>query len=137
MKIQEKFVAELFCVLRHCQRVFQIVRQVAADRLDENAQANPVVAVVFEKLQTGRGVRAVLENFSAILGLFQKRQVRPEGKFRSVRRKAPTTKHQAPEKHQAPNTQLPSRSIWSLEVGISLELGCWSLEKFQPPSSKY
>jgi hypothetical protein len=86
--------------------------------------------VIFEKLQTGRGVRAVLENFSAILGLFQKREVRPEGKFRGVRRKAPTSKHQAPEKHQAPNTQLPSRSIWSLEVGISLELGGWSLELF-------
>jgi hypothetical protein len=86
--------------------------------------------VIFEKLQTGRGVRAVLENFSAILGLFQKREVRPEGKFRSAGRKAPTSKHQAPEKHQAPTTKPTPRGIWNLDVGISLELGCWSLELF-------
>jgi hypothetical protein len=41
--------------------------------------------------------------------------------------KAPSTKLQAPKKHQAPNTKRDSEH-WSLEFGISLELGAWILE---------
>jgi hypothetical protein len=41
--------------------------------------------------------------------------------------KATSTKHQAPEKHQAPNSKRDG-GPWSLEFGISLELGAWILE---------
>jgi hypothetical protein len=41
--------------------------------------------------------------------------------------KAPSTKLQAPEKHQAPNSKRDG-GPWSLEFGISLELGAWNLE---------
>jgi hypothetical protein len=41
--------------------------------------------------------------------------------------KAPSTKHQAPEKHQDPNTKR-DREHWSLGFGASLELGAWNLE---------
>jgi hypothetical protein len=42
-----------------------------------------------------------------------------------------STKHQAPEKHQAPNfKQRVARFHWNLVIGASLELGCWSLELF-------
>ena len=71
MKIQQKFVAEFFGGLRFGNRVSQIVRQMRADRLDKNAQTNPIVAVIFENLQTGQRVRAVLENRAAILSLFK------------------------------------------------------------------
>src|ERR1017187_5049825 len=126
MKIKQEFVAELFCVVRHCQRVFQIVRQVATHRLNENAQANPVVAVIFEKLQTGRGVRAVLENFSAILGLFQKREVRPEGKFRGVRRKAPTSREAPSSKHTTAVAKYLELGGWNFSGAWRLELGAFS-----------
>ena len=46
--------------------------------------------------------------------------------------KAPTSKHQAPEKLQASITKRRGGSDWSLVIGISLELGCWRLE-FCPP----
>ena len=85
MKIEQEFVAEFFRVLRHRQRVLQIVRQILADRLNKNAEADPVIAVIFENLQTRQCICAVLENHSAILGLFQKRQVRAEGEIRRAR----------------------------------------------------
>jgi hypothetical protein len=43
--------------------------------------------------------------------------------------KTPNTKHQAPEKHQAPNTKANHRGgfgAWSLELLCFLELGVWS-----------
>jgi hypothetical protein len=40
--------------------------------------------------------------------------------------KTPSTKHQAPEKLQTPNTKA-SRNRWSLEFGAFLELGVWCL----------
>src|ERR1039457_6011376 len=43
-------------------------------------------------------------------------------------KKAPTSKLQAPEKHQYPSTNVLRSTVWNLELGISLELGCWSLE---------
>src|SRR5216117_2909761 len=43
-----------------------------------------------------------------------------------------STKHQAPEKLQAPNSKLQShlraRRNWGLELDVSLELGAWDLE---------
>src|SRR4051812_2124636 len=43
---------------------------------------------------------------------------------------APSSKHQAPEKHQKSNTKakFTRYSFWNLELGISLELGAWDLE---------
>jgi hypothetical protein len=41
--------------------------------------------------------------------------------------KAPSTKLQAPEKHQAPNSKRDGEP-WSLGFGIFLELGAWILE---------
>jgi hypothetical protein len=41
--------------------------------------------------------------------------------------KAPSSKLQAPEKHQDPNIKR-RREYWSLGFGISLELGAWDLE---------
>src|SRR5580698_4767192 len=43
-------------------------------------------------------------------------------------KEAPNSKLQAPEKHQIPNSNFHSHSVWGLEFGISLELGAWSLE---------
>jgi hypothetical protein len=82
MKIEQEFVTELFCVLRLSDGVFQIVREISRDRLDEDAEANPIKAVVLENLQTGRSVRAVAKNFSALLGLSEKRQIRAKGEIR-------------------------------------------------------
>src|SRR5947207_6998158 len=44
--------------------------------------------------------------------------------FSTPHLKAPSTKFQAPKKHQAPNSQLRT---WSLGFGASLQLGAWSL----------
>jgi uncharacterized membrane protein len=51
----------------------------------------------------------------------------------AVATEAPSTKHQAPEKHQAPITKqqlesAKSARLWSLLFGISLVLGAWNLE---------
>jgi hypothetical protein len=40
---------------------------------------------------------------------------------------APITKHQYPEKHQAPITQPGLLPIWDLGFGYSLVLGAWLL----------
>jgi hypothetical protein len=47
-------------------------------------------------------------------------------------KEAPSSKHQAPDNHQGPNTKVLSVDSlrvenWSLKVGSSLELGAWSL----------
>src|ERR1051326_981990 len=48
------------------------------------------------------------------------------------RRKLQARKHQAPEKLQIPNSKLQGTlfadQLWFLVLGISLELGAWSLE---------
>jgi hypothetical protein len=46
--------------------------------------------------------------------------------------KAPSSKLQAPEKNQAPNSSETSRQSWNLKFGASLELGAWSLVFSQP-----
>src|SRR5882757_1153121 len=111
MKIEQEFVAKLLRVLRLGNRVGQAIRQIVADRLDENAKTDPVVAVIAKNLQAGQRIGAVLENFSALLGLFQKRQVGTESKLRRMRGKVPSTKLQAPEKHQVPSAKQPPRSL--------------------------
>jgi hypothetical protein len=52
----------------------------------------------------------------------------------SMNRKAPNSKHQAPEKHQAPNIKRQAAEhpggafeVWDLELLWSLVLGAWSL----------
>jgi hypothetical protein len=47
-------------------------------------------------------------------------------------KKAPSTKIQAPEKNQDPNSKRSTSGFWSLGFEVSLELGVWSLEL--PPS---
>jgi hypothetical protein len=44
-----------------------------------------------------------------------------------AKHQAPSTKHQAPEKHQDPNIKLPAVRIgsWNLELLWSLELDVW------------
>jgi hypothetical protein len=44
--------------------------------------------------------------------------------------KAPNSKHQAPEKFQAPNSKPSRDGFLSLEFGVSLELGAWCLDVF-------
>jgi hypothetical protein len=44
-------------------------------------------------------------------------------------KKAPRTKHQAPEKHQAASTK-PRATVWDLSFGASLVLGVWCLVLF-------
>ena len=44
-------------------------------------------------------------------------------------------RHQAPEKHQVPSTNLPDEGVWNLVFGVSLELGAWSLAFFSLPAS--
>jgi hypothetical protein len=47
--------------------------------------------------------------------------------------KIPSTNIQAPEKLQAPSTNMPGRNqcdVWNLKFGISLVLGAWMLEFF-------
>lgn len=85
MQVEQEPVTQLFCGSGRGQRVGIIVGQISADRLDEEAQADPVVAMIPEQLQAGHGVGAVFENDSLVLSLFQKRQVRAESKLRRAR----------------------------------------------------
>ena len=85
MKIEQEFIAEFFRVLRGGQRVGEVVGKIVADWLHENAQADPVETMSAEHDQAGHVIRAVLENFSVILGLFQERQVRAKCKIGGVR----------------------------------------------------
>jgi hypothetical protein len=55
------------------------------DRLDENTEANPVIAVIAENLEAGAGIGAILENLPAIFRLLQKRQIGPKRKIRRAR----------------------------------------------------
>jgi hypothetical protein len=49
--------------------------------------------------------------------------------IRAMGKKAPTSKHQAPEKFQTSGIERHAQ-VWSLVLGASLELGRWSLEFF-------
>jgi hypothetical protein len=44
-------------------------------------------------------------------------------------KEAPNPKLQAPKKLQAPNINMRTLN-WNLNLGASLELGCWCLELF-------
>ena len=82
MEVEEKFETVFMRLLGERQGVFQVVGQIG--RRVEEPQPDPVVTVVFENLQRGPGVRAVLKDRAAILGLFEKRQVRADGIIRRV-----------------------------------------------------
>jgi hypothetical protein len=48
-----------------------------------------------------------------------------------LKHEAPSSKHQTPEKFQAPNSKpSPRFDYWSLMFGASLVLGAWDLELF-------
>src|SRR5882724_1943476 len=51
----------------------------------------------------------------------------------NIETKPPNSKHQHPEKYQAPNTN--AHAVLEFGPGISLELGCWSLELSPSASS--
>ncbi len=42
--------------------------------------------------------------------------------------KIPNSKLQAPEKIQIPNIKASPSTNWNLELGASLDVGCWCLE---------
>ena len=82
MKIEQEFVVQFFCLLCRGQRVGEVVRQPRPDGLDKNPEANPIIPVILKNLQTRESVGSILENSSAVFGLFQKRQIRSESKVR-------------------------------------------------------
>ena len=63
--------------LRESDGVRQVVGKLRGSV--EQAQANPVVAVILEDLQTGLGFIVVLENRAAIFRLLQEGKVRADG----------------------------------------------------------
>jgi hypothetical protein len=51
-----------------------------------------------------------------------------------IMEKAPSSKLQTPEKHQNSSSKHGVRELSSVELGVSLELGAWSLELWDDPS---
>src|SRR5438876_1568664 len=58
-----------------------------------------------------------------------------QGRNSGMEFKAPSSKLQAPEKHQAPNIKPAAPAFGASLFGASMELGFWSLELAAEPSS--
>src|SRR6266536_6668361 len=75
--VEEKLEAKLLSIFRQRDRVFEIIRQLRWGV--EQTQADPVVAVVSQYLQTGPGHAVVFEDHALLFSLPQKRDIGTDG----------------------------------------------------------